>query len=78
MNHIDKLFSFSSEARVRYGDNDYTVLSQGDYVRCAVTGEPIAITNLKYWSVKRQEAYASAKASLARHLELNPALRQST
>jgi hypothetical protein len=35
-------------------------------VRCAVTGEPIALDELKYWSVERQEAYASPAAVLAR------------
>ena len=33
------------------------------------TGKPIAIADLRYWSVARQEAYADASASLARHLE---------
>ena len=70
MNRIDKLFGLTSEARVRYGDGDFTVLSAGDFVRCAVTGEPIALPNLKYWSVELQEAYASADASLKRYVEV--------
>jgi hypothetical protein len=35
-------------------------------VRCAVTGEPIPLEELRYWSVDRQEAYANADAVLAR------------
>ena len=70
MNRFDKIFGLTSEARVRYGDGDFTVLSSGDFVRCAVTGEPIALPSLKYWSVELQEAYASAEASLKRHLEV--------
>jgi hypothetical protein len=70
MNRFDKIFGLTAEARVRYGDGDFTVLSGGDFVRCAVTGEPIALPNLKYWSVELQEAYASAEASLKRYLEL--------
>ena len=31
---------------------------------CAVTRQPIPLAELKYWSVARQEAYASAQASL--------------
>ena len=31
---------------------------------CAVTGKPIPLHELKYWSVERQEAYADAAASL--------------
>ena len=70
MNRIDKLFGLTSEARVRYGDGDFTVLSAGDFVRCAVTGEPIALPNLKYWSVELQEPYASAAVSFNRYLEV--------
>ena len=70
MNRIDKLFGLTSEARVRYGDGDFTVLSAGDFVRCAVTGEPIALPNLKYWSVELQEAYSTAEASLKRYVEV--------
>ena len=38
-------------------------------MRCAVTGEVIALQNLRYWSVELQEAYATPEASLRRHLE---------
>jgi hypothetical protein len=40
------------------------VLSNGDHVVCAVTGEWIPLHELKYWSVERQEAYVDAQASL--------------
>lgn len=53
------------EAKLRYLDADFQVLREGDYVRCAVTGDPIKIDNLRYWSVDRQEAYKSARESLA-------------
>jgi hypothetical protein len=42
----------------------FRVLSPGDHVVCAVTGQRIAIEDLKYWSVARQEAYADAEASV--------------
>ena len=35
-------------------------------MRCAVTGEPISLDELKYWSVELQEAYANPTAVLAR------------
>jgi hypothetical protein len=70
MNRFDRLFGVRGEARVRYGDGEYKVLATGDFVRCAVTGQPIALTELRYWNVERQEAYASAAVSLQRHLEL--------
>ncbi|MCB1385113.1 MAG: DUF2093 domain-containing protein [Nitratireductor sp.] len=56
----------SKEAKIRYGDADFQMLSPGSYVRCAVTGEAIPIDELKYWSVARQEAYVDAAASLKR------------
>jgi hypothetical protein len=70
MNRLDRLFGIRGEARVRYGDGEYKVVSTGDFVRCAVSGQPIALTELRYWNVERQEAYASAAISLQRHLEL--------
>lgn len=64
------------EARIRYLDGDFQVLSPGAFVRCAVTGDVIPLDELKYWSVARQEPYVSATVSLARELELNPDLRK--
>jgi len=44
--------------------NNYRVLSPGDHVICAVSGERIPLDHLRYWSVARQEAYASAEISV--------------
>ncbi|TYR31984.1 DUF2093 domain-containing protein [Mesorhizobium microcysteis] len=63
------------EARIRYLDGDFQVMTPGAFVRCAVTGETIPLDELKYWSVARQEPYVNANASLARELELDPGLR---
>lgn len=51
-------------ARVRYLDGTLRLLSDGDYVLCAVTGKRIPLHEVKYWSVARQEAYCDAAASL--------------
>jgi hypothetical protein len=51
-------------ARLHYLSSTFRVLSPGDHVLCAVTRQPIPLAELKYWSVERQEAYASAAASL--------------
>jgi hypothetical protein len=51
-------------ARLHYLPGTFRVLSHGDHVLCAVTREPIPLADLKYWSVARQEAYASPDASL--------------
>lgn len=50
-------------ARLHYMANTYRIVSPGDHVLCAVTGEPIPIADLRYWSVARQEAYASAEVA---------------
>jgi len=51
-------------ARLHYLAGTFRILSSGDHVICAVTGQPIALEDLRYWSVERQEAYVSAEASL--------------
>jgi hypothetical protein len=70
MNRIEKFFGLRNEAKIRYLDGEFEVLSPGDFVRCAVTGQPIALQDLRYWSVDAQEAYASAEISVRRYLEL--------
>ena len=70
MNRFERLFGLKGEARLRYLDGEFQVLSPGDFVRCAVTGEPIALPDLRYWSVELQEAYATAEISFQRHREM--------
>ncbi len=54
---------------MRYLDSDFQIMVQGDFVRCAVSGKPITIDQLKYWDVELQEAYATAEISMQRYLE---------
>lgn len=71
MNTLSRLMGLKGEARVRYLDAEFkAVEGSGDFVRCAVTGNVIPLSELKYWSVERQEAYADAAASLERHLQV--------
>jgi hypothetical protein len=67
MNRFEKLLGLKGEARLRYSDGAFHVLSPGDFVRCSVTGEPIMLPDLRYWSVELQEAYASAEISFERY-----------
>jgi hypothetical protein len=53
-------------ATLLYGPNGFRVIRPGHYVLCAVTGEPIALEELRYWSAERQEAYASAEIATRR------------
>ncbi|MBA4305479.1 MAG: hypothetical protein C0429_01950 [Sphingopyxis sp.] len=50
-------------ARLHYMANGFRLLSPGDHVLCAVTGQAIALEELRYWSVIKQEPYASAEIS---------------
>ena len=51
-------------ARLHFMANGFRVLTPGDHVPCAVSGERIGLEELRYWSVTRQEAYASAAIAL--------------
>jgi hypothetical protein len=51
-------------ARLHYMAGTFRILAHGDHVVCAVTGVPIPLAELRYWSVARQEPYADAAASL--------------
>ena len=70
MNRIDKLFGMRGEARIRYKHGEFQVLSPGEYVRCAVTAQQIALSDLRYWNVDLQEPYASAEVARKRYIEL--------
>jgi hypothetical protein len=70
MNKLDRSFVPSPEAEVRYSHMEFKVLRNGSHVRCAVTGAPIPLDDLKYWSVERQEAYATTDAVFKRLQEL--------
>ena len=43
------------------------IVKPGSFVRCAVSGVPIPLEELKYWDVELQEAYANPEAVLTRH-----------
>lgn len=47
-------------ARLHYMANGFRVLNPGDHVVCAVSTTRIALDDLRYWSVAKQEAYATA------------------
>jgi hypothetical protein len=55
------MFNRSQPARLYYMANGFRVLSNGDHVLCAVSGENIPLDSLRYWSVARQEPYATAE-----------------
>ncbi|HUD91989.1 DUF2093 domain-containing protein [Sphingobium sp.] len=56
-------------ARLHYMPYSFRVLQAGDHVLCAMTGQRIALEDLRYWSIARQEPYASAEASAQAELK---------
>lgn len=69
MNFLDPALPQQREATLRYLDADYQVVREGEFVRCAVTGTPIRLEELRYWNVQRQEPYASATVAFAELLK---------
>ena len=59
MNFLDHIPQ-PREAKLKYLDAEFQVLREGDFVRCAVTGDPIRVENLRYWNVGRQVPFKSA------------------
>lgn len=53
-------------ATLYYEHNGFRVVSPGYHVLCAVSGEQIPLEELRYWSVARQEAYASCELATRR------------
>ncbi|MES2450629.1 DUF2093 domain-containing protein [Sphingomonas sp. QA11] len=51
-------------ARLHFMANGFRVLATGDHVVCALSGERIALEDLRYWSVARQEPYASPQLAM--------------
>lgn len=50
-------------AKLHFMANNFRMLSGGDHVLCAVTGNKIMLEDLRYWSVAKQEPYESAEIS---------------
>ena len=56
-------------ARLHYMPYRFRVLQTGDHVVCAVSGQKISLEDLRYWSIARQEPYASAEISARAELK---------
>ena len=55
-------------AKLRYEASSFRVLKAGRHVACAVSGELIALEDLRYWSAEHQEPYATAEIATERLL----------
>ena len=66
LNRYDRPSPMAGEAEVKFLDGDFRIVRPGAFVRCTVTGVPIPLEELKYWSVEFQEPYASPEAVMRR------------
>jgi hypothetical protein len=66
MNRLERRPTPAVEASLHYLDGEFRVVRPGTFVRCAVTGAPIPLDELRYWNVAAQEAYATPEAKLKR------------
>lgn len=68
MNRIDPILPPQREAKLRYLDHEFEVIREGEFVRCAITGDPVRLDNLRYWSIEKQVPYKSAREAFAAYL----------
>ena len=47
------------KAKLKYKNNSFDIIEEGDFVVCAISGKQILLENLSYWNVDLQEAYFS-------------------
>ncbi len=60
-----------NKAKLKFHANNFEIIEDGDYVLCAVSGKKIALNQLTYWNIDRQEAYFSPKEAQERYEKLN-------
>ncbi len=66
------------EAVLHYDTPDFAIVKAGTFVRCAVTGKPIPLAQLRYWSSELQEAYVDSAAATQRWREVHGAKADNT
>ncbi len=59
------------KAKLKYKNNSFEIIEEGDYVLCAISGKQIFLKDLNYWNVEFQEAYFSPKEVNERYKVLN-------
>lgn len=63
------LMSQGRAAKLHYMANGFRILVPGEHVICAKSGAPIPLDLLRYWSVARQEPYATPEIATQAMLE---------
>ena len=60
-----------NQAKLKFYQNNFEVIKEGDHVVCAVSGKNIPLTDLTYWNVDLQEAYYSPREAKIRFEQIN-------
>tara|TARA_B100001173_G_C15653779_1_gene406495 strand:- start:325 stop:522 length:198 start_codon:yes stop_codon:yes gene_type:complete len=58
------------KAKLRYKQNFFEIIEEGDHVVCAISKKKIPLKNLNYWNVDLQEAYYSPLEAKIRFEEI--------
>ena len=59
------------KAKLKYKNNSFDIIEEGDFVVCAISGKQISLENLSYWNVDLQEAYFSPSEVKLRHEKIS-------
>ena len=60
-----------NQAKLKFYQNNFEVIKEGDHVVCVVSGKNIPLNELTYWNVDLQEAYYSPREVKIRFKQLN-------
>tara|TARA_Y200000002_G_scaffold228191_1_gene188421 strand:- start:178 stop:375 length:198 start_codon:yes stop_codon:yes gene_type:complete len=60
------------KAKLKYKENSFDIIEEGNFVICAISGREILLENLTYWNVELQEAYFSPIEANNRYKEIKP------
>ena len=60
------------KAKLKYKENSFDIIEEGNFVICAISGREILLENLTYWNVELQEAYFSPIEANKRYKEIKP------
>ena len=58
------------KAKLKYRENSFDIIEEGNFVICAISGREILLENLTYWNVELQEAYFSPIEANKRYKEI--------
>ena len=51
---MDMTAQHNGQATLHYGDGEFAVLKPGSHVICGISGQPVPLERLRYWSVEDQ------------------------